>query len=297
MAYSLAHTIPWVDAGTRHDALVYLFDTALATRSNTVVSPHPDSGSYKRSVKRTVNSWVTGTTHDMYYWVNWSNGTPTSCSIYRDATYTTTPGDLGTSTVLSISIDIDVSTSGGDFQFWTSDSSDGVLMTQNKTCLFWEPGVSEGMFYPDPDWDGTASDRSSGYFPYTNHDLMMIGMGGYPIANTLSGTDFNMNILFNNAVAGGRPAGYAEIITAPPVSFSDQTTVYYPDSSDTFAFFLPQDAIYTYPNGAAGSNRLWGTTSLSFAKVLFNSSNSRYYITWSTTGTGIDCGTTEPNLT
>ena len=100
MTYSLSHTIPWVDAGTRHDAMVYLFDTALAGRANTVVSAHPSGDAYKRSIKRTVsNSWISNTSHDMYYWANWGSTTaPTSCSLYLDQSYTSVPGDLGTNT-------------------------------------------------------------------------------------------------------------------------------------------------------------------------------------------------------
>jgi len=236
----------------------------------------------------------------MYYYVSWSSTTPTSCSIYSDSTYTTTPGDLGTSTTLSINIDIDVNGSlpaNGDFQFWTSDTSDGVLMTQNRTALFWDPGVAEGMFYPDDSWDGTVNNKASSYFPWTNHDPMMINAGAYPINSTLSSTDYNMNILVGHNVSSGRPDGYGEMIAAPPISWGKQTTNYYPGVSDTFAFFLPQDSIYYYPTSSSATNRQWGTTSAGSMNVIFNSDNSKYYMTTSSTGMGVDCGTTEPLLT
>jgi len=301
MAYSLSHTIPWTGTGTRLDALVYLFDTALASRANTVVSAHPSSTSYRRSVKRTVNSWITGGTYDMYYWMSWGpGGDPAAFSMYNDSKYTTVPGDLGTATTNFVNVNLDINGSSpvnGDFQFWTSDSSDGVMMTQNKTVLFWEPGVTEGMFYPDPTWDGSSDNKGSAYFPWNNSDQMMIMMGAYPIEAALSGTHRNMNVLIDHSTSGARPDGYGEIIAAPPVGWSRQTGTYYPGKNDAFAFFLPQDSVYYYPSSSSTDNRYWGTTAGGYAKVLFNTENSRYYLTITATGMGIDCGTTEPLLT
>lgn len=303
MTYSLSHTIPWVNGGTRHDAMVYLFDTALAGRTNTVVSAHPDGAEYKRSVKRTVaNSWISNAPHDMYYWAEWGNTTaPTTCNLYLDQSYTSVPGDLGTNTENRLFMGLNISgdnPSSGDFQFWLSDANDGVLMTQNRTVMFWDPGIDEGMFYPDLLWDGTNDNRSSMYYPFTASSISMRYPGGYPVNDTITGTAMNMNILINHNLANSRPTGYGEIIAGPPVSYHDASNRYYPGVSEAFAFFLPQDCAYIYPSSSNSSTRAWGPgDSAGEMSVIFNSSSSKYYLCFSTSGIAVDCGLTEPAIT
>lgn len=302
MAYSLTHTIPWTGVSTRHDAMVYLFDIALTGKSNTTVNAHPDGSPYKRSVKRTVDSWVTGADHDMYYWINWFSETnPTNVNMYVDATYTALPGDLGTNTRAGTVIYLSSNGSypaNGAFQFWESDTSDGVLMTQDQTVIFWEAGVKEGMFYPDPLWDGTGLTKASGYFPYNNGSAVQKMAGAYPVKSSLPSTSCNMHILIEHGSPGTRPTGFGELVTSPPVGYGSTVSTLYPDTAAAFAFFLPNDTAYYFPSGGGNRDRYWGSTATGMANVLYSTDNSRYYILFNSAGgVAIDCGTTEPLLT
>ena len=102
MTWSLSHTIAYSTNADNHSAMVYLYDTALAALSTWTVSAHPDASAFKRSGTRTTTTLLGGTSYSEYFWFNWLSTSPTIMYINEDATYTTTPGDLGTDTTNQI---------------------------------------------------------------------------------------------------------------------------------------------------------------------------------------------------
>lgn len=195
MTWTNTHTIPWVDNTTVHDALVYLFDTYLNGKSMFTVSAHPDASAFKRSYEVTYNNAFTGTTAKNYFWTSWNSTTGTSSwTVYKDNTYTTVPGDLGTSTTNSVSygtIYLDPSLA---FRFWTSDlDPNACLVTRGKRVFFYWPGNQDYFIYEDATWDGTGDNLTSHLFPVARNNLTW-STAGAPSSTTTTGTEYYVAI-------------------------------------------------------------------------------------------------------
>ena len=174
MTWTLSNTVTYSSGADIHTAMVYLFDTALSGLANWTVSAHPDASSFKRSIKRTTANLYGGSNVDNYFWVNWSSATsPSSLVVYEDATYTTTPGDLGTDTTNSDTANLTAGMASESIKFWTSSvNSNALLVTRGKSVLFWEPGFSAATYRVDTAWDGSSDTGTTHYFPYLRSSMM-----------------------------------------------------------------------------------------------------------------------------
>ena len=227
MTWTNTHTIPWVDNTTMHDAWVYLYDTYLSSKSMFTVSAHPDASAFKRSYEVTYNNIFTGTTAKNYFYTNWVTITGTgSWTTYKDSTYTTLPGDLGTSNVNAVSHGTSLYLNPNlAFRFWTSDlDSNACLVTRGKRVFFYWPGNQNYFIYEDSGWDGTGDNLTSHIFPYARGNTYWY-MSGAPITGTTTGTEYYVAIYpqKNNAVTNSfRPDTL--LYKSPTFNYSDGTT-------------------------------------------------------------------------
>jgi len=209
MTWTNTHTIPWVNNATVHDALVYFFDTYLGGKSMFTVSAHPDASAFKRSYEVTYNNAFTGTTAKNYFWANWqSTGGTSSFTIYKDNTYTTVPGDLGTSTQNGVGYGAIWTDPNLSFRFWTSDlDSNACLVTRGKRTLFYWPGNQDYFIFEDANWDGTGDNLTSHMF-FGGRGINAVAVAGHPSYFTTSTIETALSIYPNKNLAGasaGRP--------------------------------------------------------------------------------------------
>lgn len=164
MTWSLNHTITYVDASTNTSAFQYLFDTFLPTVGWTT-SAHPSASATKRSGYRTYTNLLTGNTLTNYHWAEYAS------SLYwiwrEDSTYTSVPGDLGTSGITSYSFRVNQSPYNLlDYKFWTSsERSSASMVTRGKYVMFLDLGVTDVYAYEDTSWTGVADTGSTFFFP------------------------------------------------------------------------------------------------------------------------------------
>ena len=96
MTWQVENTIPYVNDGTSEDqetaALKYFFDTFLPSKGWTVSFRDGEDATSRYRIQRNFTDVFTGNPDKHYLWVDIVGRVQ-----YEDATYTTTPGDLGTS--------------------------------------------------------------------------------------------------------------------------------------------------------------------------------------------------------
>ena len=170
MTWSLTHTITQSapSSADMHTAFVYLFDTALSALPHYTVSAHPSASTPKRSFTRTTPNLLNNSVDfTEYFWCDWVNtSAPSSLSVYEDATYTTTPGDLGTDVTNLVSSNTSSGFTSESVKFWSSDqNAKALLVTRGKSILFWEPGFSGAYFHDDSAWDGSTDGLRTVIFP------------------------------------------------------------------------------------------------------------------------------------
>lgn len=292
MSYSLAHTITYTGTSSRTDAAVYLYDTILANQSNVTVSAHPDSSSTKRKIVRTVTNNVTGSSLDLYYWSSWDTS---NIYEYNDATYTTVPGDLGTyNTQSSRTITSNVAS---DIKFWTSDSNNGVLMTSGGKFLYWDPGITQGLFYTDSAWGPGTTNRGAGYLPQGTDTYTPDHYGAWPVRNSNS-SNTAVIPLINMYGSTTRPTGQGELVMGTPVGPSgfDNSNNVRSDLYTTYLYSFHSDAGLYVPASLNETRRSLVNDSNALS-VLYNTNNSKYYIMFGLTyGAVVEVGTTEPDI-
>lgn len=159
MTWQIEHTITWdpaVDAATQTiDALKYFFDTFLPTKGWTT---SPRSGqttaSTIRLAQRNFTDAYTNTAAKHYLWFNFNiSGTNFRCYQYEDATYTTTPGDLGTDSTNQSDFywhTNNYTWGQKNFKFWGStENTKSFMVTRWDTILAWDPGINWPLFAPN----------------------------------------------------------------------------------------------------------------------------------------------------
>lgn len=177
MTWTLTHTIADANTGSgtaeSHTAMQYLFDTYLPAKGWTSAA-HPDASAFKRSVSRTTAANAYGETLTMRYWANWFNVTPISMNLYTDVTYTSTPGDLGTSVENFTQVLFNSPSNlgaGAAWKFWSSDQdASATLVTRGKKVYWYMPGLQSNVSFllVDSTWDGSSPSRTTHIFPMTN---------------------------------------------------------------------------------------------------------------------------------
>lgn len=168
MTWSIANTITYNTNADNHTAMLYLFDTVLAGKTGWTISAHPDSSAFKRRAKFTATSRITNSNFSFYHWINWFSTSPTSYSWYEDATYTTTIGDTANDqTTLVDGSGVTWQGAGENWKFCvSSENSQSVLVLKGGKVAFYWPGITEGVFWPDPAWvAGTADNKGTWICP------------------------------------------------------------------------------------------------------------------------------------
>lgn len=167
MTWSAVHTIPYSTAADWHTAFQYLFGTFLPSLPGMATGAHPDASVFKRKFSRTSTNLYTGSNYTEYFWATWVNTTPTALNLYRDGTYTSTPGDLCTDATNLVGASLPTVT--GAIRFWKSDVNPRAgLMTKGKAVVWWEPGWTAAAHYDAGTWTGTtATCLRSFIFPFT----------------------------------------------------------------------------------------------------------------------------------
>lgn len=190
MTWSVTNTITYTGTASNHTAMVYLFDTVLAGKTGWTIQAHPDGSAFKRRAKFTTANKTTGTNYTIYSWVTWSSVTPSSVTWYEDATYTTTPGDLATSTnnfIDSSALNIGWTTAGESWRFCeSSENSQSVLVLKGNKVVFYWPGITSGVFWQDSTWIAGQSNKGTWVCPY-------IGTRSLWAANSPLNTGTNAN--------------------------------------------------------------------------------------------------------
>ena len=167
MTWQLEHTITWNQTGDHNtqtlDAMKYFTDTFLPGKGWTS-GPRPgnDLTSNYRIVQRNFTDLFTGNAGKHYLWFQLVSSTNNwRIYQYEDATYTTTPGDLGTDTTNTIdSYWHNTSQTWGqkNFKFWGStENNKSFMVTRWDQILAWDPGIDWPVFKPEPGIAATES--------------------------------------------------------------------------------------------------------------------------------------------
>lgn len=277
-----------------HTAMVYLFDTYLPARGWTVAA-HPSGFAYRRKCSYTVTTnWVTNASYTMRYWADWVSATSASyMTLYEDATYTTTPGDLATDTTHSTSLLYNSSSYVGansQWRFWSSDQvPNATLVTRGKKVVWYHPGFTTGGFLVDPSRVPGTDDNSSIMFPLVQAEWKWANGPDSSGSGTLS----NVIQLLSNSGLNYFTAGrlYQGIPFGPSNSSGNSTNTY-------AAFTVNTPDVVLYHTASSASTRTL-TEGATIAGVTLLS-NSKYYLL--TKGDVnqhalcFDMGATEPDL-
>lgn len=293
MAFSLAHTqsvdstsdtTRWADCRT---ALFYLFDTFLPARGWTTNTSAGTSGSVKRGLGWPLTDWRNSDTLTNHYsWTSISTAYQTSLTVYEDATYTTTPGDLMTDTTNSYSWLVnDATTQNSSWKFWTSTEDTSLFMvTRANQLITWGGNFELGVWYPNSNYtvaNTTDTYRTQYAFPspglyYTNQ----------PFGTNTASNEFTARI--------GKPTSYSE-----PLDLTFQKNFYIESSSTSLGRINYSDIRQQIPPSSARSTG-FVLENLILSSTLYKYQNgSDWYLSTgvpSNSGLAFSCGTTEPDL-
>jgi|DEB0MinimDraft_6_1074348.scaffolds.fasta_scaffold03002_4 hypothetical protein len=296
MTWTLANSVTWTgDRAENNTAMEYLFDTYLPSRGWTT-GAHPDGSSFKRVFSYGATDSLQGGTWRSYFWANWTSATAsTSCSIYEDATYTASPGDLATDTTNSRSIqynDSSYSFYGANWRFWTSDQvANATLVTRNKKVIWYHPGFDTAAFVQAGTWNGTDDNPNTCIWPM-NTDGAMYSTNS-PISTGVSGSTYVLapQPWYNNQYQG----------LMPEIFFTNFGMNYNSSFDYGPAFFINQsDVRYHVPAALNSSSRTAYGSAFNLNGVLLLA-NSRYWIRsqadMNQPSLIFDFGTSEPDLT
>ncbi len=306
MTWSLLNEIDNDETSTAWEAAwTYLFDTALAGRTGFTVSAHPNADNKYRSFSYTAPNPVKGGTESVrHFWTRLISG---SFYIYTDATYTSVPGDLGTYTSQTSTVNgLGTSNTPGKYRFWTSTENDRALLaTVGKRMLFYWPGFTEWALAVRGEdvWDGTKAPKGMMWpFPF-------MGAGNYGAYCRGSLTQDNSNSA-SYYYPRWSPDSYTPMKTIHPnpTVFTDPSFWYYgnnsspstssyviaPSVGSDFAGYWPGAAYSnTAQQEAVGSPLLQGS-------VILDSGTGKYWFI-GIGGTNYksgawDMGTVEPDM-
>lgn len=157
MTWQIEHTITWDPAGDANAqalaAIKYFFDTWLPSKGwTTGPRPGDDLTSKNRIVQRNFTDIYTNTAAKHYLWFSFSSDN--QWRQYEDATYTTTPGDLGTDTSVTAQICEWTSTTQTwgqkNIKFWGStENNKSFMVTRWDEIIAWDPGINWPLIKPN----------------------------------------------------------------------------------------------------------------------------------------------------
>jgi hypothetical protein len=279
MTWSISHTITYNTNADNHTALTYLFDTYLPSKGWTTAAHPTNPASFRRKAKFTCLNVLTNTNYSMYHWVDWSSTSPTSLYWYEDATYTTTPGDLCNDSTNSQSSQYPMTLAGENWKFCTSteNANTALVLKGGKVAFYW-PGITEGLFWPDPAWAAGSTDNKGTWIcPVMGWYYNSFGVANSPVT-TNTGTIYYMVPsvgMHPSASASGHRLGGNYIGTNFSWMYSqNSTSSFYPDSSSHIGF----------TNGGHTDVGVWQPASI------YNSSDCRQPFAYSTNGVTLQIG-------
>ena len=295
MTWTNTHTIPWTSINDNPAALAYHFDTYLPAKGWTT-GAHPDASAFKRKFSWTATDNFTNTSQTSYFWTTWSSNTSTSsATIYEDATYTTVPGDLCTSTTNGVSMSMSSSYAHftSDWRFWTSDQNpNATLVTRNKKIVWFHQGYSNYNYVQQGVWTGANQNPNTHIFPLVTESIMF-----FCNAPVDTGTTSSESYLYFSSYFG---SSYSTLM---PETFYSNFSVDYYNTAVNFrgpAFIINQSDIkYHSPaSGGAGNRTLQSSNSQNGVLLL---ANGRYWLrgdpNMNNNSIVLDMGVSEPDLT
>lgn len=159
MTWQIEHTITWDPAGNTDTqvlaAMKYFTDTFLPSKGWTSAPrPGDTTADPERIVQRNFTDLFTGNAGKHYLWFYLISSTNNwKLHQYEDATYTTTPGDLGTdqtNTIESSWHSTSQTWGQKNFKFWGStENNKSFMVTRWDEILAWDPGINWPVFKPE----------------------------------------------------------------------------------------------------------------------------------------------------
>lgn len=307
MAWSNVYTQSYSTNADTHTFLVYFFDTYLNGKTEWTVSSHPDTLAYKRSVSITLPSpWNGGNNVSSYFWLTWGSTTnPVNYTWYEDETYTTVPGDLGTSTLNAWTNNAQWSNFTGDWRIWESSTdTSAILVTKGKQVTFFWPGPSEWMARPDNSWDGSSNNGGSCYGPYIASVWPQLINQNYPVTDGNVSSDYIMTVDFGSGYTSdksGLGGGPYWLIPGVQWMSSTGTSSNYPTPQSSAAFPRTGADIAWYFSDTNNNVNRHLTSNVSAPwTLLFESNQSKYWLLGSSDLNrqclALDMGAVEPDF-
>lgn len=302
MTWTVTHTLPGSTGAENHAALVYLFDTFLPTRAGSATGAHPDASVFKRKFSRTTTNMIGGGSYVEYFWVNWGSSTaPTTLNMYRDGTYTSTPGDLCTDVTNLIASTLPTGVNGS-WRFWTSDQNPrAALMTKGKSVVYWEPGFETLASYDRGGWTGTtATCLRSFTFPFAS--LLSGWRVGPPHVNTGTSTsEYYWGPALGVTTASTGYYGTTDRIemNVPFMAFDNASSSSPTTGAEIISGGVGNDVGFFRPGSPSDTSRFIGNSGTGATGLLMLASG-RYYLLGRAITTHMsmvwDMGTSEPDL-
>ena len=290
MAFSLSHTI--ASSANKNTACTYMFDTFLPTVGwNT--SAHPSASSTKRSFNRSFTNAYTGNTVTNYFWVDWSPF-GANINVSEDATYTSTPGDLGTDTTNTLSYGMDdAAYSGDDYKFWTNSAGSGASMVTRGKYILWLDlvGLGDIFAFEDTGWNGSVDNNATHWWPWNHNYSGLINTNAPQQAGT-SGNEYMLSSSLQGQSYASSPndcvfKGFDMVYTSGTTSPSQ-------DNRGLAAHFSGDEVVLHYPGSGSSNNN-----SLNSPSVLVQY-GSNYYLrlagNMNNVSPMVNMGTSEPTF-
>jgi hypothetical protein len=305
MAWSKVYTGGTGGGVANHNFFVYFFDTYLAGKTGWSVGAHPGGQAFRRKINFTANNVVTGSPYTTYWYMSWGSTAGTGNTIwYLDTTYTSVPGDLGTSENTAHL----TGARTGEWTIWESGLNNSEFCVYNgRTPWFYWPAVTKMMAWDDGTWDGTGTT----YYKRTH--LWPGGAQGSQhynpsyVGGTINSSveyyllpdcGFNADVVALSGVAGQFPILFEGVQWMTSVYATTSTgglvTESYPMISRG-----PSDTAFKYGGDATfeGDKRWFGGQD---AIILQDTASGKWYLhhagSITTNCIVFDCGSTEPVL-
>lgn len=257
------------------------------SRTGWTAADHPTPGTNKGIFKYEFTDAFYEDASAFYYWFNNTN------RIYEDATFTTTPGDLATSTTN----DSVIATSATlDWKVWYSDAdASAMLVTTGKRIIFFWPGYSQIGTIRTGSWTAGVHNPNTHIFPMSEGGAQTYCNSPGGAGN--SGTEYKMtptwasgsgayygataDLFFNDFMVAASQANSGQIYNAGPglLRINNGDTLFHiPASSGTNVW------AYTGINATTASDFVTVSDGTNFyIRMNADLSRSSYMINFSTT--------------
>lgn len=291
MTWSKFYTQTYTDGNSNNSFYTYLFNTALPLRGWTV-SNHPSGSQYKRSLKYTAVNWWTGSSDTMYLYADWSYTSNPYCAFYADKTFTTVPGDLGTSNVAYQNLHMSPFTA--NWTFWqSSENPNALLVLQNKKIVFYWPGMTQWGRY-NSGTTASALNESTYIYPGGASGWYI---SGAPMGSTPSGNQTGYLLPANGSSQQTNRSSISPdyLVKGIIVCASSQSYLY--GESDILFSINQIDTKLFLPKAKTGFyNYFWNTSTTTNGILIYDGSNY-HYSGWSDlsySSLWFNMGTSEP---